>query len=290
MKSKKNNKKKGFTLIEILVVVLIIGVLAAIAMPAYMRSMERSKAASPMANLSAIAKAQKVYSVGTDHYTNNIGNLDISLKDTSNGENATGSTFETENFVYNIYGDDKAVATATRKDVSEDKQYELSIDYNTNIIYCRPIENKTCIDLGLEEGQDYSSSAGVPCTNGVADAIAGEGFEDYVSSLSGSCSVNNGVLNYFYCEDEVNNICSEGVIENGLQKTTNCYYGGCSYLEYDLINNFEYLNYWCTDSSCSSYSLMREYQPDEQWGHLERRCLEINGLECMSWGEWSIPK
>ena len=43
--------------------------------------------------------------------------------------------------------------------MSEDKQYELSIDYNTNRIYCRPIENKTCIDLNLEEGKDFSEIA-----------------------------------------------------------------------------------------------------------------------------------
>ena len=156
--NKKRNKKKGFTLIEILVVVLIIGVLAAIALPSYMRSVERSRATGPMTNLGSIAKAQKAYRMGTEHYTDNVGNLDISLKDETNGEDANGSTFESEFFTYKVYGDDKAAATATRKNVDEDKKYELSVDYNTNKIYCRPIENKTCIDLGLEEGQDYADS------------------------------------------------------------------------------------------------------------------------------------
>ena len=189
MKNKKNNKKRGFTLIEILVVVLIIGVLAAIALPSYMRSVERSRAAGPMTNLGSIAKAQNRQRLATMHYTDNVGNLDISLKDETNGEDATGSTFESEFFTYKVYGDDKAVATATRKDVSEDKQYELSVDYNTNKIYCRPIENKTCIDLGLEEGQDYADSDDGDWQNcldnisGLASMVGMEGYEAELAAM-----------------------------------------------------------------------------------------------------------
>ena len=154
-KEKKNNKKKGFTLIEILVVVLIIGVLVAIALPSYMRSVERSRATGPMTNLGSIAKAQNRQRLATMHYTDNVGNLDISLKDETNGEDATGNTFESEFYTYKVYGDDEEAAIATRKNVPEDQVYELSVDYSTGQIYCRPITNHVCIDLRLEEGRDF---------------------------------------------------------------------------------------------------------------------------------------
>lgn len=147
---KKKKKKKGFTLIEMLVVVLIIGVLSAIAFPIYTRAVEKSRAANPMANLSAIAKAQNARMLATYHYTNDMNNLDISLIDESSGERATGGSFDTEYFTYRVYGDDRGVATATRKNATGEKQYELSVNYGTGQIFCRPMTNKTCIDLNLE--------------------------------------------------------------------------------------------------------------------------------------------
>ncbi|MCL2888686.1 MAG: prepilin-type N-terminal cleavage/methylation domain-containing protein, partial [Elusimicrobia bacterium] len=53
------NKKKGFTLLEMLVVVLVIGILAAIAIPMYQKSVERSRATEAFEILSQIRNRQE---------------------------------------------------------------------------------------------------------------------------------------------------------------------------------------------------------------------------------------
>ena len=57
--------KKGFTLTEILVVVIIIAVLAALAIPRYIKSVETGRAKEARVNLNLILTAQKLYSL--DH-------------------------------------------------------------------------------------------------------------------------------------------------------------------------------------------------------------------------------
>lgn len=66
----RNNK--GFTLVEILVVVIIVAILAAIAVPIYLRYVERARASEPQAALSSIRTAYRVYRQtygSTDGYT-----------------------------------------------------------------------------------------------------------------------------------------------------------------------------------------------------------------------------
>lgn len=72
-------KEKGFTLIEILVVVLIIGVLAAIAMPKYQKAVYKSQYSTIKNLTNSIVQAEKLYYYANDSYTSNFNDLDISM-------------------------------------------------------------------------------------------------------------------------------------------------------------------------------------------------------------------
>jgi len=62
------HKKRGFTIIEVLVVVLILGVLCAIAIPFYLRSVSDSEINSCKTNMSSIASAEQAQRVRDGFY------------------------------------------------------------------------------------------------------------------------------------------------------------------------------------------------------------------------------
>lgn len=78
MKSKKQNKN-GFTLLELLVAVLVIGVIAAIALPHY-RLITLKAEYSQMVNMvRAIGNAQEDFYLTHDRYTSDLNELTVTL-------------------------------------------------------------------------------------------------------------------------------------------------------------------------------------------------------------------
>ena len=76
---KRKNIKKGFTLLELLVVVVIIGILAAIALPQYHRAIGKAELAQVISATKAIQNAQERFYLVNENYTDNMDNLDINL-------------------------------------------------------------------------------------------------------------------------------------------------------------------------------------------------------------------
>jgi prepilin-type N-terminal cleavage/methylation domain-containing protein len=69
--------RKGFTLVELAVVIVIIGVLAAFGVPRFLKSVERSKAAEAFAYLAAVRSSQERYQAQNGIYSSDITSLDI---------------------------------------------------------------------------------------------------------------------------------------------------------------------------------------------------------------------
>ena len=69
-------KVSGFTLVELAVVVVIIGVLAAFAVPRFLASVERSKAAEAFNYLATTHSAQERYHARQGTYASTIDDLD----------------------------------------------------------------------------------------------------------------------------------------------------------------------------------------------------------------------
>jgi prepilin-type N-terminal cleavage/methylation domain-containing protein len=74
MLNKLNKRRGGFTLVEIMIVVAIIALLAAIAVPGFLRARKRSQASRILNDLRMIDAAVDQYAIETNRSTGNVVN------------------------------------------------------------------------------------------------------------------------------------------------------------------------------------------------------------------------
>jgi len=72
-------QQNGFTLMELLVVVLMIGILTAVALPQYKKTVEKSRAVEGLAIMKSYIQAQETFYLANGHYADDLDKLDITF-------------------------------------------------------------------------------------------------------------------------------------------------------------------------------------------------------------------
>ena len=142
------NTRSGFTLIEVMVVVAIIGILSAIAYPLYNSQIEKSRRSDARVALLEIAQAQERFFTMNGFYTSNLAQLPI---------DDVLQTGDSEAGYYDIFlefdppGDTGTFLVTARPDAAgpqteDEKCTELTVNH-----------------LGVKEGKDSIGKAGAAC-------------------------------------------------------------------------------------------------------------------------------
>lgn len=103
--------RRGFTLVELTIVVILIAILAALAIPQFTKVQERAKMATAKAKLDMVRKSQGIYHTLTDEYT-----TDFSLLATEVPE-VTEAKLDNEDWDFEVDSADESSfsASATRE-------------------------------------------------------------------------------------------------------------------------------------------------------------------------------
>lgn len=150
--------ESGFTLVELLVVVLIVGILAAVALPQYSTAVEKSRSTEALSLMNAVAESAKRYCFQKDLWPNSFSQLDVEIPAYSNGGNGG------KNFTITIEGgstdctnpNNAFTINATRRDLTGDNGYKLKTTLKTNSNTDNIDATRSCVpNVSGKKGETY---------------------------------------------------------------------------------------------------------------------------------------
>ena len=123
--------KNGFTLLELLVVIVIIALLTAIALPKYRMAVWKSRFTQLLTYNNAIVKAQQLYYLANGKYTMNLKDLDIDLPKIKNMEFRMGGDLSYSYTICVLYNN-RGKAFVVLEEILQNKAFDCCSYSATN--------------------------------------------------------------------------------------------------------------------------------------------------------------
>ncbi len=201
--------KKGFTLVEILVAVVIIGVLATIAVPMYQTAVDKSRYTTMIVPARNLASAQERYLMENGRYSSDLAMLDVHF-----GKDVNGRVDSISSGLTASIGDDSEYEYVKVSKEGMNNNYIIYLDKSENFsneIHCEALKDNTraerlCKELGgerihgsLTDGYNtyVLSGKGKGVSYSILSSMNGIVCEESENSGKKSCEVtkvNNSVI------------------------------------------------------------------------------------------------